>query len=145
MLCSLIKSKDVVNTAGPEISGTPIGTAPKLSASTADERFSVERISLIEIKKRRVPPATIKSATETPSNRRIAVPTTINASATIKAVIIDCKIIRLIFCGSISSVRLRNNGNTPMASTATKRGTKQSQNDFIIAKTSVFNSWMLLK
>jgi len=34
-LCSLIKSMDVVKTAGPVISGTPIGTAPILSKSTA--------------------------------------------------------------------------------------------------------------
>jgi len=34
-LCSLIKSMDVVNTAGPVISGTPMGTAPMLSRSIA--------------------------------------------------------------------------------------------------------------
>ena len=88
-VCSLIRSIDVVNTAGPVISGTPMGTAPMLSKSTGYGLLSVEIISLMEMIKRSVPPAIMKSATVIPSRFSIIVPKAIKAKATTNAVIID--------------------------------------------------------
>jgi hypothetical protein len=114
------------------ISGTPRGTAPRLSGSIFLWIFSDDNRSLIEITNRRIPPAIIKSATVIPRSFRINLPIAKKTRATKEAVNIDCNTIRRTFDESSSMVNDINIGKTPIASTATNRGTKHSQKAFII-------------
>jgi hypothetical protein len=124
--------RHVVSTAGPLISGTPIGTAPRLSRSVWRCFFSPVRRSLNEIASSRMPPAIMKSATVMPRNLKRTGPKARKTNATVDAVITDWTMTILSRALSIPSVRERNNGNTPTASTATNSGTKHNQNAFIL-------------
>ena len=113
------------------MSGTPMGTAPRLSASTWAIRFSTVMTSMTDIVNSRIPPAIRKSATVMPRYSKIQRPSARNARATTSAVIIDWTMTFRTACRSTPSVRCMNSGRIPTASTATNMGKKHNQKSAI--------------
>ena len=66
-----------------------------------------------------------------PNELKISCPRKKNVTATMVAVINDWSIIFIICFDSNPSVKLMKIGSTPIASTATKSGIKQSQKSFM--------------
>lgn len=129
--CACPSRMHVVNTAGPVIKGTPIGTAPTLPGSTCRCLTCPLNKSLNDMASNRMPPAIMKSGTVTPRNDNSAGPNHRNPNATNAAVTTDCPTTARIRSRSTPSVKPRNKGKTPTASTATNNGTKQIQNSRI--------------
>ncbi len=77
-----------VRTAGPTIKGIPMGTTPMVSFGKV-RVFSGKIKSMIEIIKRRIPPAIWKSETVIPSKTKTDFPTARNPMLTRKPVRID--------------------------------------------------------
>jgi hypothetical protein len=81
---------------------------------------------MIARQKRIAPPAIIKSLTVMPKNLNTAFPRKIKPIARQEAVTMDCNIIFVLSFRTSPSVSDAKIGNTPMASTATNIGMKDS-------------------